>query len=797
MTALGVNPGRPRRSLRWIAALLVCLPPGLLVSLRPVDPALLHPRSYESFHLYDRYGRPLGESLTAEETSSAWVPLEAMSPDLPAAAVAAEDRRFYSHHGLDFLAIAHAALTDLRARKIVRGASTITQQLARMILADEARAQGAPAPSRSFLQKAEEAWLALRLERSFSKRDILEAWLNRVPVGGVARGIPSGALRYFGVHPSRLSLDQAALLVGLPRGPTVLQPQRLPVAARKRRDHVLQSMEAAGIASPDRVAQAITAPISVQSPQTQPLRARLGAWVASELTSRGRPVSGAVTSTIDAHLEDRIAQILQDRIAPLRARGVKSGAVVVIDHQTDELLALVGSADEADPRWGQVHAAFALRQPGSALKPFVYLTALEHGKTLASLAADMEQAFPDMHGAYLPQNYDEQFHGPVRYRDALAQSLNIAAVDVLRSVGVRAVADTLQAAGITTMSREPEHYGLGLTLGSLDVELLELTEAYAVLARGGEKRPTRILLGDPPAGPGAQVFDSKATFLIASVLSDPLARAPQFGMMSVLTTPYWTAVKTGTSKGFRDNLCMGFSERYTVGVWVGDPEGHPMQHVSGVAGAGPIWRDVMDLLHRDLPSRAPPPPAGIIKAKVCPLSGLRAGPHCPGTREEWFVSGTEPAEECAMHQHLALAKKDGLPVPPGCRTPAGEPHDLVVWPSPYDAWAVPRGKGVPQAWTAACPAPPETLRTTPRILSPAQRETVRIDPERPLQSQQLLLLADTGGSRTALEFLVDGEPVTDSLGPDSALWTIRPGEHRIVARRPSGESSEPHLVTVK
>jgi penicillin-binding protein 1C len=794
---MGVRPPRRRRWLRRLlgGALLVAL--ALIVSLRPVDPKRLKPSDFESLHLYDRHGHPLGESLTAVETSAAWTPLDQLSPELAAAAVAAEDKRFYSHHGLDWLAIGRALITNLRARRTVSGASTLTQQVARMVLADEARTHDEPPPPRSLWQKLKEAHLALRLERSFSKRDILEAWLNRVPVGGVARGVTAGALRYFGVHPSVLSLEQAALLVGLPRGPTVLRPQHEPGAAKRRRNRVLHSMEAAGLLSHARAAQAQAAPIEASEPSTQPMRARLGAWVAHELIDRGRPVAGAVTSTIDEHLEAQITALIRAHIKPLRDRGVKSAAVVVIDHTTDELLALIGSADESDPRWGQVHAAFALRQPGSALKPFVYLSALEHGKTLASIAADVEQAFPDLHGTYLPTNYDRRYHGPVRYRDALAQSLNVAAVDVLRNVGVHAAADVLERAGISTISRQPEHYGLGLTLGSLDVQLLELTEAYAVLARGGLRRATRVIAGDPPPTGGTPVFDPKQVFLIADALSDPSARAPQFGLSSVLHTPYWTAVKTGTSKGFRDNFCMGFSRRYTVGVWVGDPEGHPMQHVSGVAGAGPIWRGVMDLLHETEPSRRPEPPAGLVKRTICPLSGARPGANCPGTKEEWFVAGTEPDEECGMHQRVSLAKLDGLPVPPGCHVAATPEALTVLWPSPFDAWAVEQGRGVPDAWTQACPLPPETETRPPKLLAPALHETVRIDPERPASQQQMLLLADAGKSRSPVQFLVDGKPVPTALGPHAALWTVTPGEHQIVARRPTGEASEPHSVLVR
>lgn len=769
---------------------------GLWLSLAPVEPGRLRPAEFESFRLFDRHGDPLGESLTEVETSATWLPLESFSADLVSAAVAAEDRRFFHHGGLDPQAIARAIGSNLQSGRVVSGASTLTQQVARMILADEARLRDEPPPRRSWRQKGVEAHLALRLERSFDKRRILEAWLNRVPVGGVARGMASGADRYFGAHPGALSLDQAALLVGLPRSPSVLRPDRDPQAARRRRDRVLQAMADTGSASPDRVQRAMEKRIRVRPLRTQPMRARLGAWVARAVASSGAPVAGPVRTTLDHALEEEIRAIVQEKLHPLRHRGAKSAAVVVLDHTTDEVLALVGSADDTDPRWGQVHAAFALRQPGSALKPFVYLAALEQGRTLATLAADVEQAFPDEGGAWLPLNYDRRVHGPVRYRPALAQSLNVSAVDVLREVGLPAGMEILQRVGITSIARRPEHYGLGMTLGSLDVQLVELTEAYAVLARRGVRRPTRVLADSGP-GSETRIVDERHAWLIADALADPVARAPQFGSDSVLRTPYWTAVKTGTSKSFRDNLCLGFSERYTVGVWVGDPAGRPMRDISGVAGAGPIWRAVMDRLHEHAPSRRPPPPEGLVQAAICPLSGQQPGLHCPGHGVETFVTGTEPAETCAMHREVRLAKLDGLPLAPGCEAPAGPPRVVTLWPSPFDAWAMEHGLGVPDAWSRACPPPEELPARPPRLLAPAKREVLRIDPERPEHLQQLFVLADAGGTRGPVTLLVDGEPIGQSVGPRAALWTLSPGEHTFVARHEaSGLESEPHVVTV-
>jgi penicillin-binding protein 1C len=486
------------------------------------------------------------------------------------------------------------------------------------------------------------------------------------------------------------------------------------------------------------------------------------------------------------------------------SRGGRSAAAVVIDNQSGDVLALVGAALPDNPLWGEFNAATAVRQPGSALKPFVYAAALEQGMTAATLAADIERPFPDTWGIYSPENYDGAFHGPVRLRDALAQSLNVAAVDVLSRTGLGNAFGLLDRAGLKTLDRRPSYFGLGLTLGSGGVRLIDLANAYAALARGGVALPWQILVEAEsdgvvraaPVADGERILDERIAFIIADILADPEARVPQFGERSILQTPYWTAVKTGTSKGYRDNWTVGFTRRFTAGVWVGDPAGRPMHRMSGAQGAGRMWRKIMNAVteHR---SRRPAAPAGLERARVCAISGERVGPHCPGGVDEWFLAGTAPQERCDFHRRTPVDPENGLLVPDGCDLPDAELRTVTVFPSPFDAWAVRAEVGQPEAYTPRCRPPVPPGRARLRLLSPAPSEMIRIDGDVPRRAQALLLHAALEDAVGPVTFLVDGEPLATVEAPHRTYWPVEPGRHAITVRHDrSHTESAVHWVEV-
>ncbi|MEO1173793.1 MAG: penicillin-binding transpeptidase domain-containing protein, partial [Myxococcota bacterium] len=484
-----------------------------------------------------------------------------------------------------------------------------------------------------------------------------------------------------------------------------------------------------------------------------------------------------LTLTVDARLEDELRRIMQEEAPKIYSRGARSAAVVVIDVASGEVRAAVGSTFEDNPVWGEFSAVTAERQPGSALKPFLYGEALAAGDTAASLAADIERPFPDTWGIYKPRNYDERYHGPVRYRAALAQSLNVAAVDLLTRVGLERFYRTLERAGISTLSRRPSHYGLGLVLGSAPVRLVDLTNAYAALARDGEWRPWTVLANRAPSSEPRQLFDRRVAFVLADMLADGNARAEQFGMRSVLTTPYWSASKTGTSKGYRDNWTLGFTGEVAVGVWVGDPTGKPMHRVSGVEGAGSIWRRAMNLLTEGR-SRAPSPPPGLEQVRVCSVSGAPMGPHCDGGLDEWFIKGTAPTAPCPYHRHERVDPDDGGLVPAECTVPAAVWETVTVYPSPYDAWAEASGVGRSERVSEKCEAKTDRGATV-ELLSPAPQESVSLDSDTPLENQALTFKARVTGSTAPVTYWIDGAPVSTVPPPYEWTWPVRPGVHAV------------------
>ncbi|MEM6732411.1 MAG: transglycosylase domain-containing protein, partial [Myxococcota bacterium] len=420
------------------AALVLSVLPG--VGELPERSRLDH----RSTEVVDRHGRPLSESLSARDTRNRPVALSDVSPHIASALLAVEDRRFYAHGGIDPLATARAAWSNLVELRVVSGGSTLTQQLARLLSADAAVAAGRPVPERTAVQKLREAHLALRLEQSFDKHEILELFLNRAPFGHSAVGVEAAARRYFDTSARTLSVEQSAWLIALIRGPSFYDPFEHRVRLERRMRSVLSAMHTKGFLTDSQVERAKATPviphryaIPGESIHARGLARR--EWRAKG----GGALPERLALTVDARLEERIRAIVRDEAPKIYRRGARSSAVVVLDHHQGEVLAAVGSTFEENPHWGEFSAVTALRQPGSALKPFLYAAALERGETAASLAADIEKPFPDTWGIYKPKNYDELYHGPVRYRAALAQSLNVAAVDVLADVGLEGFFSTL------------------------------------------------------------------------------------------------------------------------------------------------------------------------------------------------------------------------------------------------------------------------------------------------------------------------------------------------------------------
>ena len=731
------------------------------------------------------------------------VPLHAIDTTAVAALIATEDRRFYQHLGIDPLAVLGSIRQNVQSGRVVRGASTLTMQVARTLRGRSHRGVG---------DKLAEAHLALRLELRWSKERILTEWLNRVSFGNRAHGIEAAAQLYFGTSARDLTPQQSTFLVGLPQSPSRFNPFRHPERAEARQRAVLGALVASGDLTPADSARWARLPLALRS-RREVFQAPHFTMALLQSTEGQR--AREWRTTLDARLQTEVERRIRTRLQPLRDQQVTNAAVVVLENRTGAIRAYVGSQDFWDDRLtGQNDGVRMRRQPGSALKPFVYGAALQSGRyTPASILPDLPLAVPSAGGAFTPTNYDRRFRGPVSVREALASSYNVPAVYVAREMGPTAVLETLQQAGFASLDRSPSHYGVGLVLGNGEVTLLELAEAYTGLARGGH-RPTahpfrwhRTAGGDtlqhtPPA-PQPMGLTPATVAQLTDMLSDDEARQPGFGGGEVLRAPFPLAVKTGTSQDYRDNWTVGYTPTHTVAVWVGNFDGAPMQEVSGVTGAGPIFHDVMRLVGA---GGTFDEGEALTETAVCPESGDRPGAFCPTTRAERFQPGTVPTDTCTVHRQIAVDTRTNTRAAEDTPPAFVEERHYTVYPPAFTGWMEREGLPMPppapaptaEAVAAADDKAPPGADETPResrlvITQPAPGARFIIDPTLRRAHQRLHFAGYAPDGWTDFTWRVDGEAVE---GP----WTLAPGRHTVTlsARDPHGHThtSPPRALSV-
>ncbi|HUF21766.1 MAG TPA: penicillin-binding protein 1C [Burkholderiales bacterium] len=568
--------------------------------------------------LLDRSGQPLHELRVIDRGRRLeWVALHEVSPAALDAIVRAEDKRFFRHGGVDWLALSEAALdTFLRSRP--RGASTISMQVAAQV--DESLMPRGG--QRSIGQKWDQIKAAQALETAWSKKQILEAYLNLSTFRGELQGVSSAARGLFGKHPSGLTEAESLLLASLLRGPNAR-----PEAAARRACGLAAAMASA---VPCTRLTALANETLGRPPRIL-AQADFAPHVARMLLS---PERLRVQSTLDGSIQRFALDTLQRQLADLAERSVADGAVLVADNRSGEILAYVGNAGNTASAF-YVDGVRAARQAGSTLKPFLYGMALEQKLiTAASLVEDSPVNLITPTGMYVPQNYDRDFKGFVSVRTALSSSLNVPAVRALMLVGADPFVTRLRAFGFDQVTEDGDFYGFSLALGSAEVTLWQQVNAYRAIANGGRWSPLTM---ETTRNRSRRVMDGQAAFVVADILADRGARSATFGLDNPLSSRHWAAVKTGTSKDMRDNWCIGFTDRYTIGVWVGNFDGSPMHDVSGVTGAAPVWLEMVNFLHRDRPSSAPPAPPEIVSAEVS------FGRDIEPTRLEHFIAGTELA----------------------------------------------------------------------------------------------------------------------------------------------------------
>ena len=779
---------------RWVAGgALTFLALGTWVRCAAVPAELLAGIDTPSTVILDRHGRVLYEPLAAG--GSRVQPLDAnrLPPLLVAATLAAEDRRFYSHPGLDPISLARAARHDFVEGQIVEGGSTISQQVAKLLIQ---RREGLR--RRGWRAKVRELVLALRLEHRFTKNEILALYLNLATYGNLATGAGRASNLYFGVDASMLTPAQAAFLAGLPQRPSAFNPWKSLAPARTRQHTVLNRMLGAGSLTGEQYREAREERLALRQRVTAFEAPHFMEMVRAAETVDGQPAdAGRIQTTLDLDLQHDVEGIIEHNRPALQAHAAANVAVVVLDNRRSEWLAWEGSGNYGDAEHGgAINGPAVPRQPGSALKPFTYALAFELGRNPASVLPDIPSHFPTAQPGVLygPRNYDGQYRGPLLARRALAGSENVPAVALAADVGVSTLQRFLTRAGLSTFTRTPSYYGLGITLGDAEVRLDELVAAYAAFARGGVWRKPAFLR--PPGGTAGptderRLVSDRTAFWITDILSDDEARAYIFGRGSDLEFPFSVAVKTGTSSAYRDNWTVGYTRDVTVGVWVGNFDRSPLRGSSGVTGAGPIFHAVMLAAQaRAAAGSAPgsaervlPVPDGLHEVRICALSGERANPWCPSRATEWLPSTAgEDEPPCSWHHQ----SEDGL---------------LTIYPPQYRAWAKSEpGLGMSGGLAASTvvapkpghsrPAPPASVLA---IANPPDGAVYSIDPTLRREFQALPLRAVTA-TPTTVRGTVDGAPIGTAASDSPVAWPLAVGSHRIEVQDADGRRAAASVV---
>jgi penicillin-binding protein 1C len=648
--------------------------------------------------LLDFRERPFAYPGTATVRDQRPLPLDQLGRWLPLATVAIEDRRFWRHHGVDWIATTGAVLRNLRNLRVISGASTITQQTVKLL---NGRTR------RTLDLKTLESLSALHLERQWSKQRILETYLNRIDYGNRRLGAEAAAQAYFGKSSASLSLAEAIYLAGIPQSPSLLDPWRNPDAAFARYRRNVERMARDGT-----LPRGITAAqLLASAPKIERHNpAMLSPHFAALAMKRAHRESGAISTTLDLDLQHVAETLLHEHLRNSGRLGIGDAAIVVIDNATGEVRAM---ASDGRAERQAINAAVVPRSAGSTLKPFIYLAAIERGLvTAATLLPDTPQAVPETYADYDPQNYSHRSYGPVRLREALGNSMNVPAVVVTSRLGARDAFNSLRRWGFNFPGRFDD-YGAGFILGNADIRLVDLAAAYAGIARGGVAWSARVLAGEPIESSRLASFEASA--IVTDILCDNDARRLSFGLASPLDLGVRVAVKTGTSSGFRDRWCVGFDREHTVAVWAGNLDGKSLGEVLAVRAAAPLWASMMRHLLSRGDTPIPPPSGKVAALDVAAETGLLPRVGEPIVHE-WFLPGTEPKIPAAS-MYAQVNGRDTLVLPPEYAVWCDSPENRLAAIARSDKFEIvfPRD-GAVFAWNAHLPAGQQTL--TPLSTTP-------------------------------------------------------------------------------
>lgn len=755
---------------KWLPAALTIIAIILIIRLAPFPVKKLVPSP--STVVVDRNGEILRVFLSAAEMWQLPVTAGEISPTLKKAVIGYEDRYFRWHPGVNPVSLVRAALANIRAGRIVRGGSTITMQVARLM---------EPKP-RTIPNKLWEIFRALQLELRYSKEEILTFYFNLAPYGGNIVGVAAAAHLYFNKTPQQLSLGECALLAAIPNSPNVLRPDFNLEATASAREKVLLLLQQQKTISRQQMIEALTEPL----PRKRFAWPFLSPHLAAELIDNF-PQHSRLETTIDIRLQRLASSLLQSHLQPWRQHGITNGAVVIIDNQSREVLALVGSADFFDvSRQGQVNGALAPRSPGSALKPFLYALALDQG-----LVSPQTMLFdiPVEYAGYRPENYDGLYHGLVPVQAALALSLNVPAVNLSAQLGEEGIYSFLKEAGISTLPKPREYYGLSLILGGCEVRLIELTNLYSGLASGGQFRPYRCLRTQANE-PAKQLLSEGTCFIIAEMLSR--LRRPDLPAVweHSLHLPK-IAWKTGTSYGHRDAWSIGYNPQYTIGVWLGNFDGRGVPELVGADVAAPLLFSLFNALEQGTESRWFVSPRTVSRRQVCSISGMPLSAYCSSAITELYLPGISPNQPCSYHLPIWVDRVSGKRLCTHCRS--GREYDekiMVQWPAAIATWMERNGfplEKIPEHFPRC---PKIATGEKPVILSPTANAEYRIRAGVKLKYQQILLDASVSNHTQKIFWFLDGQLIFSGNPTQKVFITPRLGPHQLLCVDDEGRGAE-------
>lgn len=702
------------------------------------DRDILKNDSYSTTY-YDRNGTPLRTFFSEVETYSEKCSLSEISPHFLRACVLIEDKRFYSHPGIVLSSLVRALWQNIKGQRIVSGGSTITMQLAKLVYNHKRR---------HIWNKISEIFSALKFEIHLSKSEILAEYINRLPFGNLIYGIKEAARFYFGKNPADLSLNQAIYLALIPKSPSRYNPRKDAERLKKRWAGILEIFRKNNYISKDEYLRAESEGIRFHM-EDYPFAAPHFIELVKE-TYPGEKIPQRVHTTLDYHIQAEMEGIIREHLVRLQPYNVKSAAAVIIDNRSREVIAFMGSPYYFNEKnAGFVDLATSFRQPGSTLKPFVYALALEEGYTPATILPDIK--FPSK-GGFFPKNHDGREHGPLRLRVALACSYNIPAFYLAMKLTPHKVIEKLRQAGFTYLKSAPGFYGETIALGSGEVKLLDLVIAYSAFANGGIVYYPNFVKGQPLKQ--RRLFNERVAFLTWHILSDPSARFAGFGYDSSMNLPFPLAVKTGTSKGFRDKWAIGVNSRYTAGIWLGNPAGDNMKDLTRVGNATTVLRDIFLAIQKDWTVGEVPVPPGIVKRTICPVSGELLSENCRDSIEEYFAEENVPGETCSYHVQV-------------------KGQVVVKYPELYSRWAE----------KTHLREHLDVRRDNRKWISfPQQGDFFYISDAISKQDQEITfeVMGFTPGEE--IEYILDGNLYCTVLFPETPTWRLQRGDHTLAVK---------------